>query len=42
MKKKREKKDRSWAWELVDFAELIFHVILFIPRTIFRIAKDIN
>lgn len=41
MKKKREKKDRTWSWELIDLAELLYHVVLFIPRTVLRIAKDL-
>ncbi|MGI2329215.1 hypothetical protein [Planococcus sp. YIM B11945] len=46
MEKKRTKKNRGWIWDLfevlLEMGGYIVDILLFIPRIILRIGKDIN
>lgn len=40
MKSKREKRDRSWIFDLLDLGWLIMEIILYIPKLVVRLVKD--
>lgn len=39
-KRKRDKEDRSWIFDLLDLGWLVVEIVLYIPKLIFRVVKD--